>query len=447
MSTARASLRHLLALGGLLLAAAALELSLGYYRPIPFALMLAAAVALAIVAATGPGPVISPMDRRYPLLLGTFGLLYGLTPMSPTAPQRLMLLVPVILVVAAIFPHRGRYSFWAMLAVILLSGAGHIMETSGIRSDVNTFFAAALHQLLRGATVYAPVAMPVGSPIPLVYPPGALLLVSPSILLTGDSRWALLAGELVACIALRALLPRTAGRVDPWREALVLIPLALPRVGEYFFEAANHDWLVLGLVALALVALTRRREVVAAVVLGLAFSTKQTALVYPGAFLLRFVRPRWAVLAVAVALATVVPFLVQDLHATASALLDPSTHGAGDYPFRLHLYGLLYSAGLRPGRAALAALQLVGLGAGGLFWLRSRGSVPGSLSASGAAWILLVILSPFAGYNYYAYGIALVAWGLALESPAGAAPGVSPPWRYALRRLTRRARSTWRSAW
>ncbi|MFN2465860.1 MAG: glycosyltransferase 87 family protein [Candidatus Dormibacteria bacterium] len=419
MPTALSTYRHLLAVVGLFLGGTALLLTLAYFRPVPFGMMLIATAALVAVAIVEPGPELLPGDTRYPAVLGLFGLFYGLGPMSATGPQRLVLLIPVILIVAAAVPAVRPFWFWAALAVLLVSHVGHILETAGLRSDVNILFVTAVHSLVHGHTVYSPTAVTDGPPIPFTYPPGALVLLAPSVLLAGDARWALVGGELVACVTMWVLLPRREGRVDVWRQALLLIPLALPRVGEYFFEAANHEWVVLAVTALLLLAIARRREVAAGLLLALALSTKQTALLYPGAFIVRFVKPRMAVLAAGLAVASVAPFLVQDFHGTITGVLDPGLHGSGDYPNRLHVYAALVALGLHPGRAVQLALQAVGLAAGFLLWRRASQSPARALTAAGAAWIVLVILSPFAGYNYYAYGIALCAWGLALQ--------VSPP--------------------
>ena len=153
------------------------------------------------------------------------------------------------------------------------------------------------------------------------YPPANLYAFAPSVLALGDTRYALVAAELLGLAALWWLVVRR----HPSRPAVEAMLL-----GYYLQPAAPHAvaqaWtepLVVGALALSAALLTTRRERAFAIALGIALSLKQYLFTLGNAATLTL--RRWWTLAVSalVALATLAPFLSEP-RALVSALTQQS---------------------------------------------------------------------------------------------------------------------------
>ena len=407
--------KHLAPFAGLLLSAAGLSVSLAEWNP-GSALLLGVGIVLLSITLWTDGPLPGAGDQRYPLLLVIFAAGYAAVAIDPSPPQRILLLVPVIY---ALGLHRRlrRFWFWAAAIVIVGSQSLEVMRLSPLRSDVVTFLATAVDRLIHLQPLYQQSSVPgVG---PLTYPPGAVVLVLPAQLLAGDSRWAILAGEALAMVGMqRVLNSEVSTEVPRWREALVLLPFTIPRASEFFLLAANHEWVLSALTALALLFMSRRKMAWAAGLLGVGIATKQYFILFPMLFLAPFFNWRHIAFALAVAAAFVVPFLVQDFAPTAHILFGASAQ-VGDFPHaeRVEVWAILRHLGLHVGWMAANIITAVGLmatlGLALLSWRRH--DVAFSLLASGVALAVFVYLSPMSAYNYYVFALILFCWGLALR--------------------------------
>jgi hypothetical protein len=233
-------------------------------------------------------------------------------------------------------------------------------------------------------------------------------------------RWILWLGELTALVTIRqALRQVSVGPIAPWQESLLLVPLALPRAAEFFYEATNIDWILLALAAGGILLAMRGRWLLAGIVLGVGMATKQPFVLVPGLFLLSLLRPRSVAVAIGTAALITVPFLVQDPLHVSQILLDRSAVlGPGQYHDRITIWSMLWHLGLQVGDRAESILFALALLAAGALALVFGRSLPQSLMACGVAQFLLSLGAPFSGYNYFVFGIAFFAWGLALRGTA-----------------------------
>ncbi len=253
--------------------------------------------------------------------------------------------------------------------------------------------------------------------IRLTYPPAAVLLLAPFRLVLGDVRWAYIACEAAVVALLPRLVRRRGGSVARWQEALILIPLVLPRSAQAFFVFSNQEWLLLALAAGALVLALDRRWLWSGLLVGLGIASKQYFAVLPVLFLLPTLRRRAVLIGIAVAAALSLPFLLWD----PSAFVD---HVFGNLantpdPDRLTIWAMLVHAGLPSGRAVSVALAIAGALVALLLAWAGRRSLSTSLMACGLGLFAFTLGATFAGYNYYVYGLVFITWGLLIPAQPG----------------------------
>jgi hypothetical protein len=280
---------------------------------------------------------------------------------------------------------------------------------------------------------------PWGQPFPnpalhhLDYWPGTIVLPLPVQaafqFVTGwwDERlWLLLAGAVVF-VLLRVLLPGPAGRMAT--VAFFLIP------GHSLLAVlGDNDLPMIGLLLAAALAIARRRFLPAAIVIGLAIATKQTALIaLPVLVALGFaygirwrVLPRYAGLAALAALAIVGPFIAWN----ASAFFrDTVLYNVGSGPEAYPIQGIglsswLLQAGIIHGARdafpfLLIQLPLV-LAAWILGWhrLRRHRLAGDAILWMGLAFFAFLFTNRFAQPTYLLLGVELIAVGLIGRLPA-----------------------------
>ena len=253
----------------------------------------------------------------------------------------------------------------------------------------------------------------------MTYPPAAILLLAPFRLVLGDIRWAYVLCEAVVVALLPRLIRRSGGGVARWQEALILMPLVLPRASQAFFVFSNQEWLLLALAAAGLLLAMDRRWLLAGLVLGLGITSKQYFIVFPVLFLLPTLRPRAVAASVVFAVLVTLPFVAWGPVAFWDHVFG-NLNNAPD-PDRVTIWAMLVNAGV-PATRSLALLLTLWGGAAtlALAWLGRR-SLEAQLLACGLALFAFTLGATFAGYNYYVYGLVFVTWGLMLSARQGAA--------------------------
>jgi hypothetical protein len=390
------------------------------FYSVPGALLLIAGFLLLLWGASRPGRA---PGMAYPVLFAVLCVVAALAPYDPAgtnAPEAALTIgAAVVFYVLGILPGARRFRLYGA-AALLVAAHAHFLGRfpSPQHEDVWHILNGGVDLLARGVNPYAGVPIledGVHKALTLTYPPGALLLLAPFRLWFGDVRWAYVVAE-AAVVALWAFHLRARGGLTRGREALVLIPLVLPRSSQAFYIFSNHEWVLLALALLALVLLSHAREVIAGIALGLGVASKQYFLVYPVVFMAPVMRRRAVFTAIVVAVAVTLPFvalgpgmLAHDLVGNLSQAPDPE---------RLTLWAILSHAGVRLPQAILSALSGISLGAGLLLAWRLRRDLPRSLVAGGLSLMVFAFCSAFAAYNYYVYGIAFVSWGLLLSGLA-----------------------------
>lgn len=313
-----------------------------------------------------------------------------------------------------------RLWFPAALVALLGMGTVQILSNPDRGADIVIYLSTAADRLLRLQAPYAAIPSPGNSFVRVTYLPGSILLVLPFRVLLGDVRWAYVAAEGLGALAVRAVVRRRGGGLETWREALVLLPLAIPQVAQDFYVSANNEWLLLGALGLSLWLLERGRHTAAGGALGLGLAAKQYFWVYPTLFLATAIGRRALLVAVALATLLILPFLLADPgNAILGMVGTVGKLAPAPDASRLTLWAALHHAGADLGHPGELALLLAGLLATAGLAARFRDDAAAGLAASGAAVVVAFLCAPFAAFNYYAYGLALFCWGTALRRRSG----------------------------
>jgi hypothetical protein len=353
--------------------------------------------------------------------LSVFSALLPLVPGGPDpATTGLTLAGGLVFYLAGAVPRLRPLRLW--LCAVLLIGA-HAVVILRVpvppHQDVWRFLNYGIDVLVRGQNPFSNIIGPDGLVIRLTYPPAVVLLLAPFRVVLGDIRWAYILCEALVVGLLPRLLRRTGGGVARWQEALILIPLVLPRASQAFYVFSNHEWLLLALALGGLLLALDRRWLLAALLLGLGIASKQYFIIFPVLFLLPTLRPRVVIAAVAVALLVTAPFVAWGPAAFWDHVLG-NVNNAPD-PDRVTAWAMLVRAGVPASRMLTLELALWGAAATlALAWL-GRQHLQSQLLACGLALFAFTLGATFAGYNYYVYGLAFFTWGLML-APRAPAP-------------------------
>lgn len=225
----------------------------------------------------------------------------------------------------------ARFSGFAVLVTI--AGLAVIRVSPVPDIDVWTIQTRGAEVLLEGKNPYVFAKVPDTDPesdftVPYCYPPLPIYLGASALALRGDVRHPLLAALLAAGIAMRFIARRRReGREQvPLPSLLEDAPALFFWLAPPLFMVLDRSWidpLQIMLVSLAVAAFVAGRSTVAAVVIGVAVSSKQSMFwLFPLAgVLLGFDRRRWVVMAVA-ALLPVLPFIAWDFRALKYANFD-----------------------------------------------------------------------------------------------------------------------------
>jgi hypothetical protein len=230
-------------------------------------------------------------------------------------------------------PERLKTARFAGFALLVLVAGLEVIRVSPVPDiDVWTVQKAGAEALLEGKNPYAVVAVPDTDPetdftVPYCYPPFPIYMGTLAPAARGDVRHPLLAALLAAGVAMRFIARR---RKRPSRQ---LLPSVLEDSPALFFWLAPPLFMVLdrswidpfqiALITLGVAAFVVDRKTLAAVLLGVAISSKQSMFfVYPlAAIILAFDRRRWVIMGIA-ALLPVLPFLAWDFRRLKYANFD-----------------------------------------------------------------------------------------------------------------------------
>ena len=359
-------------------------ISHGRWQPVAFALLVVALGVLTwrfVVSGrtkTGSEPAL----RHSRVLAAVFAMLLSLPltalgdpkilaqPVHSIAMLRVCQVASIVLVASYLpfmsgrrpEPERVRVARFVGFAIVLLvAGVSviHITPTPGI--DVWTIQMKGGEVLLEGKNPYVWASVPDTDPendftVPFVYPPAAVYVSALGVALFRDVRYVLLGTMFVARLALRFLTRRAASRSGR------SIPALLEDAPALFFwqtplllmvvELSWLDPLQVMLISAGVAAFVADRKTLAAVLLGVAVSSKQSMFwLFPlVGVVLRFDLKRWIVLS-ASALVPLLPFMIWDFKALKHANFD-------------------FMSGLPPRRDALCFTNAV--------WKTSRAAFPAS---------------------------------------------------------------------
>lgn len=376
------------------------------------------AAGFALLAVGGLAP--RPRDGRsmsYPVLFLVLCVVAALAPFDPNGinvPEAVMTIgAGVVFYLLGVTPRVRPFRLPAA-GLLLVAAHAHFLVRfpQPQHEDVFHFLNGGVDLLMRGQNPYAGVPIVEGGVnkvLRFTYPPGVLVDLAPFRVLLGDVRWAYVAAELLV-IATWCWAQRRSGATERWREALVLVPLAIPRASQAFFIFSNHEWVLLALAILGLAAAWRSRWLVCAVLLGLGIASKQYFVIFPVAFLLPSVRLRSALVAGGVAVAICLPFLAWNPARFLTSVFGNLTLASDSE--RLTLYAAASHLGLLMPRAVQAAVSALALLSTAWLAYRTRHDLSAALMACGLSLAVFTFCSPFAAYNYYVYALVFVTWGL-----------------------------------
>lgn len=325
-------------------------------------------------------------------------------------------------------PPTVRHVRFGLFAVALAcAGWDTVRASPAPLIDVWTLQQAGAQALLRGQNPFAETTvMPTGhvGVVPYVYPPTVIYVGALGFVLGGDVRYALIACVIVAGFAIRAV----ARRVSPDSPAIVQDAPALaiwlmPKL-YFIIEQAWVDPIQLMFLSVGLSAFVRGHRILAAVVFGVAISSKQTMfwMVPLVGILLGFSLREWLAMGIAAAV-PVAPFALWDFRAMKFSLFEalrelPARDDALNFTawFKRQGYGVFPHE-----RSFLIAAAFV------LVSLLRRADVGAFVRASVTVYAVFFFFNKWAFANYYFLLAGLAALGAAAQLKEFRAPSGERP--------------------
>ncbi|MEO7112903.1 MAG: glycosyltransferase 87 family protein, partial [Polyangiaceae bacterium] len=219
--------------------------------------------------------------------------------------------------------------FILILSCVLTGGIDAIRSSPHPDVDVWVLEQQGADVLARAQNPYTRVSVQntapghVGPNVPYVYTPLQLFVTLPAKKIAGDVRYAMLLSVLIAGCAMRFLARRTLEDAPSFAEdAPALFYFLTPKLF-FVIEQAWTEPISVMFATLAVAAHVGKKPLLAAILFGLLFATKQTMIwVVPIAWFVVGLRPWQAATALATAGATALPFMVSNFHAMKYALFD-----------------------------------------------------------------------------------------------------------------------------
>lgn len=312
------------------------------------------------------------------------------------------------------------YGITAALVLVVLLIGWSAMTVKVVRIDVIEFHRVAADMLAEGRNPYSELGVVNTSPLvpegtlydSYPYPPSALAPFVAAEWTLGDARWASALAAAVFVLLLCAPWARIPDAQRGARFALALLFISLPLLGP-FIRSGFTDLLALPLI-LGSAMLWRRHSIAAAVLLGLALSTKPYFAVALPLVLLWRDGSRWKRTLVVglAAFATYVPFLMWD----AQSVLVTISADQVSLPYRSDSLGLAgLGINVPPWLSYLSAGSLAVV-------VALRGGQLHRFVAGLAAVLSVVFLTGFQAFiNYWALvaGLAMIAVVSSLDSRPG----------------------------
>ncbi|MFN2462447.1 MAG: hypothetical protein ABR573_00920, partial [Candidatus Dormibacteria bacterium] len=207
-------------------------------------LLVCGLVLLLLAASSSP----SEPGRAYPILLVLLCVVAALAPYDPAGINPVEAALTCGAGLAFYFLGSrplAPYRLPLATGLVIMAHAHYVLRfPHPLHQDVWTFLNGGADMLLGGRDPYHGVPFVeagVHKVLIFTYPPAALLLLAPFRWLAGDVRWAYVMGEAVVVTTWAAWL-RSRGQLTRGREALLLLPLALPRTSQAFYIFSNHEW-------------------------------------------------------------------------------------------------------------------------------------------------------------------------------------------------------------
>ena len=317
---------------------------------------------------------------------------------------------------------------FALGGMVLVAGIDVFKSSPQPHIDVWTAQQQGAALLLEGKNPYQHLALPDTDPIrhahfvPYAYLPSQLLFTLPAFRLAGDVRYAMLVALLIAGATLRRVV-QMAPRPLPalYEDAPTLFIWLSPKLF-FILEQAWVDPLQIMLISLTVAAHVSKRPILAAVLMGLTLTAKQTMfwMVGLGGLMLGFTVRQWLI-TMAIGAVPVLPFALWDFGALKHAIFDFFS----ELPARRDALTLTnwvwfkFAVSLSPRWAFLGAAGVVGLSV----W-KLRGSIARFGVAVVLTYSIFFVINKWAFANYYFLLMALAALAAACafhgESGTGA---------------------------
>ncbi len=354
-----------------------------------------------LLDAKRPWPVIHASQTAFVLLLASY--LPGISGRVTESPRW----------------RQARFALFG--ALVIACGVETIAVSPLPHIDVWTIHTSGARAFLRGDNPYTAVwnhdTGPGHDPLPYVYPPTTIYAFSVGLLLGGDVRYATLACLVLTGVAIRYVTRARSDAASAFIEDAPALFFWLNPKLFFVLEQCWNDPIPLTFISLAVVAHTRKRLMLTAVLLGLAVTAKQSMfwLVPLGGVLLGFRWRQWVAF-LGFAVAPELPFLLWNFRALKYANFDFLVGQPPRLDALTPINFLYRHFGIRP--SGLPG-TLLGASAVGASLLRLKRTAPLFVLAVTLAYFLFFVFNKWAFCNYYFFlaGVASLAAGAAAVNP------------------------------
>ena len=279
-----------------------------------FAAVFVGLATMPVIALCDPQVITTPSPATWVVRIvevATMGLLVTYLPFAKVTSER---------------ARTGRFYVFAMLMVVL--GVAILYLAPAPTIDVWTIQTRGAEALLEGHNPYVVASVQDTDPensftVPYVYPPSAIYLGVLGTVMGHDVRWGLLVAIVMTGFALRMIARRGKRLGNPLFEDAPALAFWLTPLLARVLQMAWLDPLQIGLITVGVAAFVGGRKTLAAIVLGVAISSKQSMFwLVPLAWLvLRLDFRRFVLMGIA-AIVPVLPFAIWNVRALKRCTFD-----------------------------------------------------------------------------------------------------------------------------